>query len=162
MQKSFCFVMLACLGPGCTSPPSVVPLLSVVDRVLAEELAGIEVDRRRDKASVASSLKAMRDAYSLDLSQAESQGRLSADWVLDANAGYVLAREELVRYEAALAAERDTRQENIEAALTAQRRAVWLLESQDQALVDALGVDRWDLSDALPKHGDLNTSLGRQ
>ncbi len=134
---------------GCGTPPAVTPLLRVAERAMADELAHVEADRRRDAARLEASRDALRRAFDADLETVEA---LTADWVRDAVGVYVIAREELAAHGAALRAERDRRAENLAVARGALDRAGALLERQDALLGEARGGGAWDLAGALLGH----------
>jgi hypothetical protein len=132
---------LAAVG-GCTSPPSVAPLLRVAEAAMVAEAERLAADVARDRAHVEQTRRSLSDAFDLDL---EARGELSVAWVRDGVAVYVAAREALVRHEAALEAERRVRAENLDAAAYATRRAIELIERQDRLIVDATRMDVWRL-----------------
>ncbi len=135
-------VMAAVLG-GCGSPPAVTPLLRVAERAVREEARRVEADGERDRLRLADARRSLDVAYDADLS---TRDRLTPDWVRDATAVYVGAREALVRHEYALAAERDARRANLLLAADAARRATELLEQQDALITRAAGgIDLWRL-----------------
>lgn len=134
---------------GCVSPPSVAPLMRVVDRAMRAEAGAMAADAQRDAAMIAQGRAALADAYAADLARAEPP---DPAWVLDATEVYVAAREALIRHELALAAERAARRERLLAASQAQQRALSLLEQQDRLITDTVGADLWRLLD--PEPGD--------
>ena len=131
-----------CLLVGCASPPSVAPLLRVVDAELRREAQRLELDARRDAEAVDQARRSLADAYDGDLARREA---LTAEWVRDATDVYVAAREALVRHEMNLRAEREQRARNLHAAGEAQRRAIQLIEQHDGLIVGTLGFDLWQL-----------------
>jgi hypothetical protein len=123
---------------GCTSPPSVTPLLRVTERALISESARLNDDAERDSQYARQTLRSLKDAYDRDLEQADG---LTADWVRDATSVYVAAREALLRNEIARAHERRQRSDNLQAAASATRRAIGLIEQQDKLLNAVAGED---------------------
>ena len=119
---------------GCTSPPSVVPLLNVAAEVIEAEAARLDADAQRDRQRVESQRQALADGFAADL---RARDTLDTAWVASAAEVYALSREMLVRHEHALDEERRRRQENLDLALDAHRRAIELLQQQDQ-LVDRI------------------------
>ncbi|MEX0775198.1 MAG: hypothetical protein WD042_05730 [Phycisphaeraceae bacterium] len=128
-------VLLALLVPGCTTPPSIAPLLRVVDQALADEAAHLDADAARDAAAMQQSRAMLADAYEADLKQTAD---LSPQWVLDATDAYVAAREIVLRHEFDLQAQRRQRADNLAAARQAQQRAMQLLERQDELVTGAM------------------------
>ena len=121
---------------GCSTPPSVAPLLRVTERVLVEESGRLAEDAERDGAYTRQVLGSLEDAYRRDLEQA---GELTPGWVLEATMVYVAAREAVVRHEQSLARERGNRADNLRAAAAATRRAILLIEQQDGLLRGVAG-----------------------
>ena len=131
---------------GCTSPPSVTPLLQVAERAILEESQRVSLDVERDKAYTRQTLSSLEDAYNRDLSEAEA---LTPAWVREATHVYVVAREAVLEHETVLADERDARVENLRSAASATRRAITLLQRQDQLLRGVMGDDLGRLLDQL-------------
>ncbi len=129
-------MMLAVLLTGCATPPSVAPLLRVTERALAEESGRLARDVQRDRAYTRQVLGSLEDAYRRDLEQVDG---LTPQWVLEATAVYITAREAAVRNEQALALERDNRADNLRAAAAATRRAILLIEQHDGLLRGVAG-----------------------
>jgi hypothetical protein len=130
--------MCVFLSSGCTSPPSVAPLLRVSERALLREADQQAIDAERDAEQLRQTRRSLEQAYNRDLTQTPE---LTAQWVREATQVYVSAREALVRHENALSLERQTRVENLKAAASATRRAIGLLEQQDKLLAGAMGED---------------------
>lgn len=129
--------LAACVSvAGCTSPPSVAPLLRVTEQALAEESQRLVQDAERDGGYVRQSLRMLEDAYARDLEQTQD---LDPGWVRESTAVYVAAREELIRHEQSLARERHDRAANLRAAGVAVRRARSIIEDRDSLLQGVLG-----------------------
>lgn len=131
---------------GCSTPPSVAPLLRVTERALIEESDRLAQDAARDQANTRQVLGSLEDAYRRDLEQVEA---LTPDWVLEATTVYVAARDAVIRNEESLARERDIRVDNLRAAATATRRAIRLIEQQDGLLRGVTGDELNQLLDSL-------------
>ena len=116
---------------GCSTPSSVVPLLQITERALTEESARLEDDAKREQANTRSNLDALEDAYLRDLQQAE---QLTPQWVSEATAVYVIARETLLTHQASLAEAQRGRAENLRTAASATKRAIVLIEQQEGLL----------------------------
>jgi hypothetical protein len=123
---------------GCTSPPSVAPLLHITERALLEESARLDQDTERDRLYVRQTLGSLEDAYYRDLDETD---QLTPEWVRGATSIYVIAREAVIEHEASLTHERGVRAENLRNAATATRRAIALIEQQDQLLRGVVGDD---------------------
>jgi len=147
--------LAAAASGGCGSPPSVIPVLRVVERVLADEAQHIvEADALRDRHSLDQARRSLSDAYRADLAETET---LSPHWVQQATDVYVAAREALLRQEFDLARQRGVRIENLRLAAEAQSRAIAILQQQDRLLMQTVGLDLWRLDAAFlnptPKDG---------
>lgn len=129
-------VVCAILAGGCASAPSVAPLLRITEQALNREAARLEEDALRDAQHIRQTLRSLEDAFHQDLDQAEL---LTTDWVREAIGVYVAARETMLRHEHTLAAERRTRADNLQAAASATRRAIQLIEQQDRLLDGVVG-----------------------
>ena len=116
---------------GCASPPSVAPLLRVTERALLDESARLMSDAERDTVYAQQALLTLEEAYHQDLEQTQT---LTHDWVREATSVYATARETLVRHRQALAQERLARADNLRSAASATRRAITLIEQQDNLL----------------------------
>ncbi|MCE9590156.1 MAG: hypothetical protein K8S99_06495 [Planctomycetes bacterium] len=127
---------------ACTSPPSVSPLLRVVDDAVRREAELVRDDMERDGLRVAQARRSLEEAFMADL---RDRPVLDQPWVLDAVRGYTAACEELVRHEMNLRGGRERRAENLLAAAEAQRRAIELIERQDALITGATGLDLWRL-----------------
>lgn len=153
-----CALVVAALGTSaCTAPPSAAPLLRVADEAMRREAQQLQDDIERDAQHVEQSRRALDAAFAADLGE---RATLDAQWVRDAAAIYATAREELVRHETALRAERAARAANLLLASEAQRRAIELIERQDQLITDATGLDLWRLRGSLP--GFITTAERKQ
>lgn len=133
---------------GCGSPPSVVPVLRIVESALEQEASRVQsVDAARDQQFFASTRRDLEAAYRADLNETSS---LTPDWIESATLVYVTAREQLLRQELQRAAQRDTRAENLRTASAAQSRAISILEQQDR-LLQRFGVDLWRMTPPSPE-----------
>lgn len=151
------FALFLFVANGCTSPPSVAPLLRVAERAMRDEAARLDDDdAKRDTAQMDQSRQALAAAFDADLG--EQAAKLDAQWVRDAVAGYVAAREALLRHEAKLHDERASRSDNLRAAAEAQDKAIQLLENQDALITQTTGLDIWRLKFANP----LNTTQPKE
>jgi len=140
-----CAVQAATGISGCATPPSVDPLLDVVDGALKQEAALVTADAARDGEALAQARAGREAGFEADLRQRQT---LEAEWVLSASRLYAAALVELGRHEARLADQRRVRLENLAVAREAQGRARELLAQQD-ALLGALGLDLWRLKGRL-------------
>lgn len=136
-------VLSAVVPIGCTSPPSVVPLLHVGMTAMAREAQHQAEDAQRDALLVQQQLQALEDAFDADLAWAQREQMLDAPWVQSATRGYTLAREELLRHEHRVREQRRQRADNLQAAAEAQQRAIILLQHQDRLLLETLRFDLW-------------------
>lgn len=128
---------------GCGSPPSVVPVLRVVERAMLDEAQRIETyDAQRDQLMLDDARLRLRDGYLADLNTTDT---LDPSWVDSATEIYVAAREALVWQEIDLAQQRQTRQDNLRDAARAQARAIAILQQQDRLLQQTVGLDLWRL-----------------
>jgi len=123
---------------GCSTPPSVAPLLRVTERALLQESQRIRDDIRRDTEQTRGTLQALEDGFNQDLEQVQA---LTPQWVREATAVYVAARETIVRYQNRVAQDRHRRADNLQAAASATRRAINMLEQQDRLLDGVIDVD---------------------
>ena len=143
-----CFLLpLLLWGGGCGSPPSVVPVMQVVEATLQREAQSLsQVQAARDRLYLEQARRQLDEGYRRDLASTQA---LSPQWVESATSVYVAAREALLRQEIELARQRETRVENLQLAAQAQGRAVALLQRQDNLLRQTLGLDLWriDLDD---------------
>lgn len=130
---------------GCGSPPAITPLLRVSQAAMAQEIEHLQTDVERDNQHIQQTLNALDTAFSADLVQAAENEQLTPEWVEDAMAVYVPAREAVVRHEASLQQQRLRRQENLQAAMLAQNRAQQLLEKQDQLITQSTHFNVWKL-----------------
>lgn len=150
---------MALLTAGCVSPPSVAPLLRIVDEAMREEAARLRDESARDKQGVDQARRMLEAGFEADL---RDRGGLDAPWVRDAVAVYAAAREELALHEVRLAMERQQRAANLLAAASAQRRAIELIEGQDTLILRATGLDLWRLRWSPPAFmGSQNKEAGR-
>jgi hypothetical protein len=131
-------LLILFLNNGCTSPPSVAPLLRVAERALLDESGRLKDDVGRYTTYTRQSLRSLEDAYNQDLDQSES---LTPDWVREATSVYIMAREAVVSHQHALAQEHHARAGNLRAAASATRRAIALIEQQDKLLHGPLNED---------------------
>ncbi len=135
---------------GCASPPSVVPLLQVVDQALVGEQDAIQTEVRRQAARSEQDRLSLDDAFEADLAD---QAELDHQWVADHARVYAVARESLLREQFAQQQTLATRQENLALAREAQARAVRLIQRQDQLFRDVPDLRRW-VQDMLNKETD--------
>ena len=131
-----------CLQIGCTSPPSVAPLLRVTQAALEAEASQLEADAHRDAQWIDQTRTALAQAYEADLAQTDE---LSVQWVRDATSVYVAAREALLQHEMNLKQQRMQRAANLRAANLATQRAQAMLEQQDALMSTFVGIDGWQL-----------------
>ena len=127
---------------GCGSPPSVTPLMRVVDESLQAELDHLTLDAADAEKLLAERQGALKRAMELDVRE---QPALAPDWVLDQAGLYVTAREAVLSSHLAEQQSRLIRLDNLRAAREAQARAIELLEKQDALLDRTLGLDLWRL-----------------
>lgn len=130
--------VLIVLSAGCTSPPSVAPLLRLAHEAIREEARLVEADAERDRLATEATMRSLDAGYDADLRERES---LSAEWVAEATRAYVLAREAVLRHEAEQAQTRARRADNLAAAAEATERAAALLERRDALIAEAVRVD---------------------
>jgi len=129
---------------GCGSPPSVVPVLRVVERTMLDEADRIEArDADRDRLILSDARVRLRDGYLADLEAAQT---LDPSWVTSATEVYVAACEALVYQEINLARQRQIRQDNLRDAAQAQARAIAILQQQDRLLEQTVGLNLWQLN----------------
>lgn len=139
-------LFIVALASGCSSPPSVIPALRVVERTLAQEAVRLEQDdTSRDALYVEQARRGLEDAYLADLQQTHD---LTPAWVEQATVVYVAAREELLRHEFDLKEQRQTRADNLRLAAETQARTIILIQQQDRLLQSA-GLDLWELESRL-------------
>jgi len=137
-------LIAATITLGCTSPPSVTPLLRVTERALLEESGRLSRNVERDKAYSRQTLGVLEDAYYRDLMKTEV---LTPQWVREATTVYVAARESVIEHEVSLAREYEVRADNLRNAAAATRRAIALIEQQDSLLRGVMGDDLQQLLD---------------
>ena len=131
---------LLCLVAGCTSPPSVVPLLEYTAAAIEAEAAQLVNGSAVERERVAHAERSLDAAFAADLRETDT---LTIDWVSEATAVYVAAREALIRHELELQRQREARAEQLRSAALAQRRAIELLQQRDRLIVDATAIDAW-------------------
>ncbi|MFW6059387.1 MAG: hypothetical protein ACODAQ_04355 [Phycisphaeraceae bacterium] len=139
---SFLLLAVGFTTTGCSTPPSVLPLLEASERTLREEGDRLDADAQRDARWIAQTREALHDAYQQDLAQRDE---LDREWVQEATQAYVVAREELVRHEMHLREQRQRRRDNLRAAADATRRAAAILMRQDRLMAGLVGDDLWSL-----------------
>lgn len=127
----FLGMLMALFLSGCSTPPSVAPLIRVTERVLLEESQRLARDAERDRVYTDQLLRSLEEAYGRDLEEAPG---LTPAWVREATTVYVAAREAIVEHRDHLAQQRNDRIDNLNAAASAARRAVALVEQQDRLL----------------------------
>jgi hypothetical protein len=127
---------------GCSAPPSAVPLMRVARQAMQQQTEHLEQSRERQKQQLEQRQAALKAGFKADLKQRDE---LTADWVLDGTAGYVAAREAVLRQHFKRRVNTRQRIDNLKAAMRAQDRAVRILQKQDRLLTRTLGGDLWDL-----------------
>lgn len=125
---------------GCTTSPSVTPLLRLSHDAVTAEAARLREDVAQQRAGFDQTRNALADAYEADL---RNRTALDADWVLEATTVYVAACEALLEHEAAQRQAREQRADNLDAAAEATERAAALLEQRDQLLNDTVAARLW-------------------
>jgi hypothetical protein len=138
----------ASLLVGCSAPPSAVPLMRVARKAMRQETKHLKQDEKRLGQRLNERQRALKVAFETDLQQRDE---LTLQWVLEGTAGYVAAREALLRQHFKVRAGRRQRLKNLQAAMRAQERAMAMLQRQDRLLTRALGGDVWDLRELLSK-----------
>jgi len=128
---------------GCTTPPSVAPLLRVVNQALQQEASYLQAEETREMQRLAQARAAIEAGFVADLNQ---QAQPDKPWILDAARAYTAACEELVRQDATLHKELAQRADNLQAATTAQQRALNILEQQDALLTQTLNGNPWQIA----------------
>jgi hypothetical protein len=145
--EAFFLLCSVCLAAaGCTSPPSVLPMLELTHRVLLEEAERVAEDLQRDAMVFEQTRRSLEAAYDADL---RDRTELTEAWVRDATRVYVAAREALVRSELRLAEARRGRRQNLHVAANVQQRAADLLRTQDDLTFNLLGFSLWQWTDLL-------------
>jgi hypothetical protein len=122
---------------GCASPPSVAPLMRVVETALGDEVEHVAADERRMALWYSQQRDALADAFGADLA---AQSTLAPDWVSDHVRVYVAAREALAEAGVRARQQYAVRRDNLLLAAAAQRRARELIEKQDQLIAQVPGV----------------------
>jgi hypothetical protein len=141
---------------GCGAPPSVVPLLSVSANAIEREARLVEEDAIGDEQAADAARQRLTHALQADLAH-----RPDADqaWILSAAKGYAAAREALAQSLAQQCRTREQRAQNLRDAAAAQRRAISLIQQQDEILHRGTGVDLWQL-DRLMQSSSITTAGG--
>ena len=139
---NYAFIACVLIVGGCSSPPSVVPLLRVSQDTLMQEADRLHDDVTRDARAVEQTRQTLADAYAADL---RTRGELDPSWVLEATIVYVAAREALAFHEMNLRQERIQRAANLELAAQATGRAVELIEQRDRLLTDRKVWELWQI-----------------
>lgn len=137
--------LIALLLSRCSSPPSVAPLVRVSVTAIEQERAQLAVDATRQTQWYDQQRQSLEAGFAADLG---TRPTLDAEWVKQGVQAYVAAREMLVRHELSAARALETRQENLAHAADALRRAVALIEQQDQLFEDVPDLRRW-LNDSM-------------
>lgn len=115
--------------------------MQVVHRALLDEAQQVATaEAARDDLHLQHARRALWEGYRADLTTKDNP---TPAWIEDATAGFVLAREALLRQELDLIQQRRTRQENLQAAAAAQTRAIELLQQRDRLRPQALDLDYW-------------------
>ena len=136
-------VVLAAALAGCTSPPSVVPMMRSVELALRTEAQRIQDEAAAtDQRYLQLARQSLIEAYRQDL---QSQEAISAEWVESATGAYVAAREALQAEAWSRQQARQTRMANLELAADAQNKAMSLLQDQDAMWQDQVEADLWRL-----------------
>ncbi|MBI1335826.1 MAG: hypothetical protein GC164_02560 [Phycisphaera sp.] len=135
-------LILSVVCTGCAAPPSVTPLMRMVQQSLEQEAGYLEHDTQLQSQHTALVLDTLESAFEKDLRE---RGSLDPQWVLDATRAYTAAREQVVLQDARLTASRTQRIENLLASVEAQQHAIGLLDQQDQLLISVLGTEGWSL-----------------
>jgi hypothetical protein len=150
----FFFVLTFTLVTGCGAPPSVVPLLTVAATATEREASLVEEESLNDEQAAEAAKQRLTSALQADLQQ-----RPNADlaWILSAAKGYAAAREAVAKSLAQQRALRQLRAQNLRDAAAAQRRAISLIQLQDELFNRATGVDLWQL-DRLTQSTSATTS----
>ena len=125
---------------GCASPPSVTPLLAVVEQTLRAEADDLQTDAARLDEQYAGQRQSLRAGFEADLA---GRTPLEPAWVAEHVRVYVAACEALaeahIKQRHALA----QRRANLRDAATAQQRAAALLERQDKLFEQVPDLRRW-------------------
>jgi hypothetical protein len=114
--------------------------MRVANQAMQREIKHIEQARHRTEDVLKQRQAALKAGYDADLADRD---QLTRTWVKQATAGYVAAREALLRQAMQQKRRQTQRIDNLEAAGHAQRRAINLIEKQDQLVQRALGGDLW-------------------
>lgn len=142
-SQRYCSVVALLSGAvlvGCSSPPSVLPAMQLVQAALLEESRQVEADAALEAAHLDHVRDGLARAYEADLKDAAS---LTPDWVMEATTAYIAAREALLQQEQAWADRRATRLDNLRLAASTQRSAAALLAEQDRVVTQLVGTDFW-------------------
>lgn len=145
------------LTAGCTSPPSVAPLLAIADRALEQEIALVQGDTQRQARAHQQTRQMLASAYAADLQTKSAE--LNATWVQEATDVYVAACEELARRQLLDEKAQENRLDNLHLARQVQQRALQVIQVQDQTITSILGLDLWRLDRKLTA---TNTSNSRE
>lgn len=148
-HKRFAATMiLSALLMGCASPPAVTPLLRVVEEALRDEAARVEAEASVEAQRAEQTRRMLADVYRADLLQRDA---LDVAWIEEATAVYVAACEDVLRHELDQQAASQHRASNLRTAASAQRRAIQLLDRQDDLITGTLGIDLWQLLEPSPE-----------
>lgn len=128
------------VSSGCTSPPSVTPLLHVAEQAMRDEAQRLAEDAERDTQQVEQVRASLTAGFEADLHEREV---MDVAWVADAAEVYAAAREALARHEMRLHQQREQRATNLHLAADATARARRLLDRQDALILDTVGTDLW-------------------
>jgi len=131
---------------GCSTPPSVMPLLDITSGVLRDEAARLKGDAESAQRRLDAERASLAAAFERDLEQRDA---LDTDWVADAVSVYVAARDALTRHGHDLAEAYAARIDNLAAAREANRRARTLLEHHVNAWPWPEAIDGWRLRDVV-------------
>lgn len=146
-------VVTSLLFSGCTSPPSVAPLLQVAEQAILNESGRIDEDIAIEQTHADQTLTILEEAYRRDLEQVDT---LTPEWVQEATAVYVAAREAVLQNQADQINVHRIRADNLRSAALATRRARRLIEQQDRLLHGVVGDDLSDLLNELDNLRGVN------
>lgn len=132
--------LVAVMLMGCASPPSVAPLMRVVDDALNRERALLATDAQQHDRWYTQQRETLRRGFEADL---RNQQAPDHKWMADHVAVYVAAREALLQAALGQRAASEQRIDNLRMASTAQRRALALIEQQDELFGHTPDLRRW-------------------
>jgi hypothetical protein len=158
LARSFAGVVLVIgllvgVPAGCSSPPSVVPLLRGVQRGLIRERQHLAQDSQRSDAIAQAQLDSLEQAFVADM---DGRQQLDRAWVTEHTQAYVLARDAVLRQRMNHQAAYRQRRENLDLAIAVQDRAISLIEQQDALLGHMPDLRRWIQDHAMQDTGALS------